>query len=347
MPKIGVEFVVLRNNIPLPERLQAVAGSPATVSFQGDGETKMTLTATFLPFGGAIDPATDHVRPYLLLDGERRPMGEYVLTTLPENRDGPLREIAATCYDLSYLCRLRKVETRPFWVAGTKYTAIFEEILILCGLTRYRIAANPAVLATDREDWEPGTEWLTVLNDLAAEINYRSLYIDMEGVAVLEAPTAPDAAQIRHRYKTDAASILDPALTVEEDRFDAPNVFIVLCENPDYAKPLRAEAVNADPADPLSVPHRGRVPEIVFVDNIADQEALQAYADNLRMKSLVSKRTLSSFVGYDKADAARNPFDVTELVWEGESYLLQETAWTAALDHTGGFQLTGEEMVYH
>lgn len=346
MPKIGVEFVVTRSDIPLRSKLEAVADSPATVSFQGDAATKMTLSGTFLPPAEEINILTDHIRPALLIDGRRLPMGEYLMTTMPVDRSGDYREISATCYDLSYLCRLRKVETRPFWPAGTRYSDIFRQILIGCGLYKLRITESAEVLATDREDWEPGTEWLDVLNDLSAEVNYRSLYIDMEGRAVMEPYAPPRAARVRHRYRVDGKSILEPEMTIQEDLFDVPNVFIALCENPDYDTPLRAEAVNTDLTDPASVPNRGRVPQVETVDNIAGQEALQAYVDNQRMRSRIGQRTLDFAVGFTAQDAPRQPYDVTELTLPDAHYLLEETAWTATLGHTGGWQVTGSEVVY-
>lgn len=347
MPKISAEFVVTRDGLPLRSRLRAVADSPATVTFQGDAATKLTLSGTFLPPAADIDLLTDHVCPYLIIDGRRLPMGEYVMTTLPLDRTGDDRQISATCYDLSYLCRLHKVEARPFWPAGTPYTAIFQQILMTCGLRKMDITESGEVLATDREDWEPGTEWLDVVNDLAAEINYRSLTMDLEGRAVLAPYAPPGADRVRHRYKADGTSLLAPEMTIQEDLFDVPNVFIVLCENPDYDAPLRAEAVNDDLADPGSVPNRGRVPLVETVDNIAGPKALQAYADNLRLKSRIGQRTLEFSVGFDALDAPRRPFDMTELTLPDAHYLVEETGWTATLGHTGGWQVTGSEVVYH
>jgi hypothetical protein len=333
MPQISCDVEILRNGLPLSEKLVPILGTSPTVKFNGSAEVKMTFSGDFLPISANVNVFKDHIRPYLVIDGHRLPMGEYLMTTFPTKTEGGITTMSAECYDLTYLLN-REIETRPYWAAGTKYTDIFEQILVAQGITRYRIMASAEVLATDREDWQPGDKWIKLINDLAAEINYRSVRAETDGAVCLSPCTVAAAQNIKHGIET------------AEDVFDIPNVFIVTVDNADYDMPLRAVSINNDPASSMSILNRGRVPSVKSIDNIANAEALQAYADSLRTKSIIGVRQVNFSVGFDAADAPRGCYDATELTDGGDKYLIEETEWSAELGYRGNYQIAGNEVTY-
>ena len=68
MPRIEARFEVVRGGVPLLE-LAGNADQPATVSFAGDADIKMTFSGTFDNIPPQVNFLTDRLRPYLLIDG--------------------------------------------------------------------------------------------------------------------------------------------------------------------------------------------------------------------------------------------------------------------------------------
>ncbi len=285
MRKIETRFDVVRNGVRFAE---LKCRDVPVVEMISDAEIKMTLKGEFRP-NSDINYLTDYIRPYLLIDDTAFPLGEYITGTLSEHLNG----VTIEAFDKALIVQQDALSERLSLPAGTLYTNAIQSLLIGCGITRTLCDSSTAVLQTVREDWEVGTSSLTIVNQLLSEINYNPLWFDLNGVARLHKYTPSSANKIDHYYKADEFSIIKPEYARETDIFNAPNVFIAMCSNPEFEEPLMATAVNDSPSSLLSTIRRGRriVAPVVRVDNIASLEALQEYVNKIRNESMITTET--------------------------------------------------------
>ena len=286
-------------------RLRAVEDSGRVR--MNDGDTiKMSFTGSFAPTardadGNAaeIDWMQDEIQPVLLIDGAEYPLGVYMVSKTMPSHDGTRESVSVRAYDRSWRVKATNSESLLYFARGTNYLDAVEGLLTAAGIETVHRVPCAAVLSEDREDWEPGTSYLTIVNELLGEIGYEDLWFDLSGAAVLEPAAVPETDAIDHELDaSDPDTRLLPGYTRDTNLFDAPNVFLCICANPDKAAAMSATAVNDNPQSPLSVQRRGRrICKTYQVNNIADQEALQAYADKLRNESLISAETISLTTG--------------------------------------------------
>ena len=293
MSNVSVEYLLLRDNVEF-SRLTAFKGGGAAISVTADAAVKWALSGKFAQ-NRAVNYLTDVIQPVLTIDGVRRPLGKYIPTDAYTEHDGMRPVVSLTAYDLTYLAMSSKIETRLHLAKGTLYTAAIQALLVESGITDFFVEANTATLQADREDWEPGTDRLTIINALAAEINYNSIWMDGGGTVHCSAFRMPSADAISVTYRDGEYSIQYPEWTQAVDLFDHPNVFIAEVDNPDLETSMRAVSVNDRPDSVFSTANLGRrVVSYEKLDNIASQAELQAYADNKRFKSLQSTETRTS-----------------------------------------------------
>ena len=183
-----------------------------------------------------------------------------------------------------------KIESRLYFAAGSLYTDAIEQLLIEGGITDYDIETSSLTFATDREDWEIGTDYLTVTPGSATqgEMAYNAAYMNNSGTIVCSVYEPPATVNIDFTYNADEHSIIGPNYTKENDYHSKSNVFTVICSNPDLAAPLTATSENDDADSPFNTTNVGRILFVSHVDNTANITALQAKADEIKFKSLLS-----------------------------------------------------------
>ena len=339
---VAVEYVVLRDNVEF-SRLTAYRGGGAEISVTSDAQIKWTLSGKF-EVPDEINYLTDQIHPVITIDGQPWTLGKYVLTDAGMDNDGMRPVVSLTAYDLTYLAFSSKIEERLHLAKGTPYTAAIQALLVEAGIMDFMVEANTATLQADREDWEPGTDRLTIINALAAEINYNSIWMDSRGTVHCSAFRQPSAEAISVTYRDDEYSIQYPEWGQTVDMFNHPNVFIVEVDNPDLETALRAVSINDRPDSPFSVGNLGRrVVSYEKLDNIASQSELQAYADNKRFRSMQTTEVRTFYPGPSGHHAV---YDVVELIRDGESTLYEETGWKLALEAPYKMTHTGKRVVH-
>lgn len=282
-------------------------GAP-TIRMQRSSEIKMSFQGDFRP--GAVDAEgnpvpvnwlADEVEPVIVIDGVQTPLGVFAASKAPETDEDGKKTLSVQAYDRCWRVKDTRAESRPYWAAGTLYLDAVEQLLVASGVNTFVAIPTDAAFYTAREDWDVGTSYLQIINELLDEISYKPLWFDGEGVAVLEPFSVPTAESIEHTL-TDlverASGLPDPAkierligrkITRSTDIYEAPNVWVCVCDNPDFPAPLVATSENNNVNSPLSTLRRGRrIVKKVDVKNIASQLELQNYADTLRNKSLIS-----------------------------------------------------------
>lgn len=293
MRTVDFRYVVVRNGADYTE-LYPVRNNAPILMMNESSEIKMSFSGSFAA-DDSINWLTDQIRPEIVIDGVKSPLGVYLPATVTPREDESTRSVQVEAYDRCWLVRDNYTEDRLFFAAGTNYIETIRQLLTSAGIANVIATPNAATFSEDREDWDVGTSLLTIVNDLLAEINYNPLWFNAQGIGILEPASVPSAANIKHTLDSDNIhSLLLPEISRETDVYQAPNVFLCIVSNADKTGPMVATSENDNPQSPLSIPRRGRrIVSVQRVDNIASQEELQAYADRLRNESLITGETIT------------------------------------------------------
>lgn len=232
-----------------------------------------------------IDYLNDRIRPIYRL---RMPDGNYAEWSLgvflmpsPERSDqsgAMLRNIKA--YDTGEILLEDKFITRYLIPAGTRYVDAVTDILNGAGIEKVNIQDHPGVLEIDKE-FEIGFPKIRAANQLLNEINYTSIYPDVNNYFISKPYVLPSNRESEYTYKNDELSIIYPGSTEEIDLFNVPNIWVVTASNPEKAV-LTSTYINDLPTSKTSTVSRKRnIPRIEKVNDILDQATLNDYCQRM------------------------------------------------------------------
>lgn len=348
--QIDFRYKILRNGADYGY-LQAV--SAPTIRCDDSAAIKMSFSGAFMPdardASGDVIPVdflSDEIEPILIIDGAEYTLGVFLPATVTPSESAGAAQMQIEAFDRCWRVRDVYSETLTFFAAGTPYLTAIESLLTQAGITAVLATPTAATLAEAREDWNIGTSYLTIVNDLLAEINYNPLWFNSSGVAVLEPASVPTAANIEHTLDAgNVESLIIPEISRQTDIYQAPNVFAAYCANPDKSGILTARAENTNPQSPLSIPRRGRrIMHVERLDNIASQALLQDYVDQKRNDSMISGETIriqtALLPGYGVAD-------VVALRYGEINAVCIDRAWSMSLTVGGTMSHTLERVVYN
>lgn len=353
-----IRFKVLRNNIVCGELFPTPAAP--TLMMDRSGEIKMSMQGEF--FAEAIDTrgrslqvdwVADEIKPVLIIDGVESPLGILMPASVTNNKGQATKTVNIQAFDRCWRLRDSKVESSVYFAAGTPYLDAIDDLLAAAGIPDVIQTDSDATLAEAREDWQAGTSYLSIVNQLLSEINYKQLWFNAEGVPILEPKLIPTAQNIRHVFtdkKTDPKNSLEtslirisPTITRETDMYSVPNVFICICSNADKSEGMTAMAENRNPQSPLSISRRGRrIVSVVNVKNIASQSALQSYANNLLSESMIGGETISIETSLLPGIGVDDPVAITAEDVDG---ICVERSWSMQLQPGGRMTHTLERVV--
>jgi len=341
---IRFRFTVTRNGSDFSEIFPLESGTP-TIRMSDSGAIKMSFAGTFAAPAAEINLLTDEIRPKLILDGTEHALGVFLPATVQPSENETTKSVRIEAYDRCWLARDHRADQMPYFPAGTGYLEAIKSMLIESGIGTFSSGINTETLPEPREDWEVGTDYLSIINGLLEEINYKQLWFDALGVAMLQPYESEiSATRIDHVLDdTDIRSLLLPTISRKTDIYSAPNVFLVICSNPDKAAGMTAMAENTNAQSPLSIPRRGRrIVQVTRVNNIASQAELQLYADRLLTDSLVSGETINVETGLLPGFGVG---EITALRYGEIFSLCRERAWTMNLTAGGRMTHTLERQV--
>lgn len=292
--RISFRYIVVRNGADYAT-LQEIEGSEPTIRMDASGEIKSSFSGTFEDPGETVNWLRDEIRPEMIIDGVTYPLGVFLPGSVLHVETETAKSVQIEAYDRCWRVKDIRTSSPEYFADGVNYIDAIEQLLTQAGIALVAATQTSATLAEARADWSLGTDYLTIINQLLGEINYKDLWFNASGAAVLEPVGVPTAENIQHAINDeDPASLLLPGSDRELDIYNAPNVFVVVCSNPDKSAVMMASSENTNPQSPLSIPRRGRrIVTVEQVDNIADQNALQAYADKLRNDSMITGETIS------------------------------------------------------
>lgn len=338
---VDFRFNVLRNDAIVSE-LTAV--SAPILRMDNSGDIKMSMSGDF-EVNTAVNWLHDEVQPVMIIDGVETPLAVLLPATVSYMTDETSHAIHAELYDRCWKTKDSLTESIIHLAAGLNYIEAVKQLLLQAGITLVQSTPTEAVLAEAREDWDIGTSRLAIINQLLSEINYNPLWFNFQGMAILEPASVPRAENIDHVLDaSDIRSLVLPTVSREMDIFDAPNVFICVCSNADKTGPLVATAENTNPQSPLSIPSRGRrIARVFRVDNIADADELQLYANRLRNNSMIGAEVIEIETALHPGYGA---YDVTAVSYDEISAICAETAWEMELQTGGTMKHRMERVVY-
>lgn len=354
----NVRFKLLRNSIEYGELL-AGNNSP-TLRMDSTGEIKMSLQGTFLAKAinssgkeVEIDWMADEIQPTLIINGIESPIAVLMPAAVEPMSNREDASINIQAFDRCWRVRDTKVEGSIYLSAGTGYLEAIEGLLTSSGIATIIKTPSEAVLAEDRQDWDTGTSYLEIVNELLGEINYKQLWFNASGAAVLEPASLPTAENIKHVFtnkkpdpnnKKEVGAIrVFPHISRKTDIYQAPNVFLCICSNADKDAPLKATAENTNPMSPLSTMRRGRrIVQKVTVNNIESQSQLQEYANRLLFESMTTGEIISVETQLLPGFGVE---DVTALSYGETTGVCVEKSWSMTLGPDGTMSHELEKVV--
>lgn len=294
--KISFRYVLLRNGA-FYAYLKAVTTSTPTITMDDSKEISTSFSASFFPtaFDAENNPVeinwlSDEIQPIMIIDDVEHPLGVFMPSKVEYINKQRSKRVNVQCFDRCWRVKDTKKDELVYFPRGALYLDAVEQLLSAAGISTVFTTPNSATFSEAREDWKLGESFLTIVNDLLKEINYKPLWFDHNGFAMLEPVSVPEASNIKYTFDmSDSKTLVIPDVTRTSDVYATPNVFIAYCANPDKNGNLIATAKNESPQSPLSVQRRGReIVDVEQVNNISSQSELQAYVDWKRNKSLMT-----------------------------------------------------------
>jgi len=95
--RVEYKYIYARNGVERGELL-APKDNPPTISMQTEAEIPSSMQATYL-YNADVDYLLDRVRPYMLLDGQWRQIGEYVASSVQETYTMGARRVEVELMD--------------------------------------------------------------------------------------------------------------------------------------------------------------------------------------------------------------------------------------------------------
>lgn len=241
---------------------------------------------------GEIDYLSDQIRPYVRwflppygpADWVEWPQGTFLLSS-PKRRASAAgvvtREVSA--YDRLQIFTDTKATDRYAVAAGAVVTDAIKAILDNIGVP-YLLTASSSTLPTAKE-WEPGTSFLRIVNDLLDVINYDSLSFDEDGRALVQPYRLPSSRPDEYTYADDADGLIVPEVEQELDLFGVANQWVLTVSDPDRPV-LRSVYTNNSPGSPTSTVRRGRtITDFRTEQDAVDQATLDAKVSRLAFEA--------------------------------------------------------------
>lgn len=341
--QVSFQLFLKRNGAEYAE-MRLRPDHPMSLTMTEQAAVKIRLQAQ-AEYDGKINYYQDTLVPYLVHNGKRHRLGEYIIVASRKSAgNGTGAVYSLTAFDLNQRIKAYRIEERLYYAPKTSYSTIIENLLVRAGITDFSIESNSFTLSHAREDWPRGIDALTVINGLLREINYHSLYMDLNGVVRARAFRAPTSENLTIQYNSSEVNhILLPGADIEVDAFEHPNVFYYTCENPDIARPLNVVVENKSAANPYSTINQGRVPVFRIVNAVANIQVLTELANREMMETMMTADTIQFSTGLNLNHSV---FDLVSLHKREYFGVVRETGWRMSLKPGGVMKHTGKQVAY-
>ena len=184
-----------------------------------------------------INFLNEQIQPWYILhmpDGGvvEWPLGVFMLESPEKQIIGKRMRRNIGAYDKGLILDADKIVNRHFIPAGTNYVAAVVKLLSISGVTKINIAPTDTFIKNDRE-LPIGMKIKEAINNLLAEINYKSISVDEVGVCNSAPYIEPAQRPITQRYISGQDLIVLQELSESLDIAGHPNVFVRIARNLD------------------------------------------------------------------------------------------------------------------
>lgn len=170
------------------------------------------------------------IRIYEVLNKVETCLGTFLISTPASSYDNAIQNVDCTGYSTLWRLNSNTPSDRYFVAQGTNAVAEVKRILDSLGY-EYDIAESTKTTSVNVE-WDYGTSWLTIINDLLAAINYTSLCVNAMGVYIATDYVLPEDKEPDITLnEDDLDNILEPKQNNELDLFNIPNRFVMYVNN--------------------------------------------------------------------------------------------------------------------
>lgn len=217
--------------IALDKNLQEIADISHLVESGGTIEynSLTTLKANCnLPISLGIDEQLDldGVRVYMTLNGTKSCLGTFLIANPTSKFESCVQSMDLTGYSTLWRLSVNSPSGKYFVAKGTNAIAEIKRILISLGYA-FDIPDCEKTTSIDRE-FDYGTSYLDMINELLEVVNYTSLYCDVYGKYHASAYVLPHERDIDWNIEEENIEIEQ---TSDLDRFNIPNKFIRWCSS--------------------------------------------------------------------------------------------------------------------
>jgi hypothetical protein len=283
--KIRFRYDLLDSNEVKKKELSNVLGGE--VNFAALNDIKRTARFSLMD-DGSINFLSDRIQPFVELRMSGGwvsfPLGVFLLSS-PARKDSPggvMREVEA--YDGLVILRDDKLDDVYTVAAGTNYKTAMSAVLSGAGITKIIIEDTTKTLPRDVA-FPVGTDKLSIVNELAGQINFTPIRVDVNGYFITNTYVAPSERAAEYTYQDDQLSVIYNGMTEDMDLFGIANKWIVVRTNAEQA-PLKSTYTNDNGGSMTSTVNRGRViADYREVQDIADQTALDAYTQRIAFEA--------------------------------------------------------------
>ncbi len=337
-------YVLTRDGV----RIGSVPFADGRVDQDSDAFVQRSMACTVPAlYAREIDFAAARLQPAMQLilpDGGicEWPMGVFLPTSpVVSNTEQGVERYAIEAYDQAVVLRDDKLTDALEIPAGTPYLEAAYAQLQAAGISRL-VRDETGVVLPATLQFEMGASRLDVVNRLLAAINYRPVWFDAYGNARFTAYIPPYGRPALHSYAADAKSVISPACDRALDTFEIPNVIVCVVSRDDAALTSRWE--NANPASALSTTRRGRrVVTLVTLEDVADQETLDEYAQRLGNQATAAAEEVSFETLTMPGHGA---WDVVHLDLSNDIFgRYEEATWSMDLTPKGRMRHTARKVV--
>lgn len=225
------------------------------------------------------------------------PLGVFLPTTPRTSHADDGSSADVDLYDKTTL--LTQDLTSSTWTVDQGRTVVSAVSEVLASVDESRISAPDDGGGTIRSAmaWPPGTSKLRIVNDVLEAGGFFAIWVDGSGVWQLTPYVSPQnrGVQWTHRAGPEAVFLAD--VQHDADAWEVPNEVVVVgraeqdSEGNDILPVPVGVARNENPADPLSIPSRGR--EITHTEE--DQDAVStAVLEQLAARRLLELSSVTS-----------------------------------------------------
>ena len=167
----------------------SLQGTFLTAAYNADGKKE------------EVDWLNDEIKPVLVINGVEYSLGILMPATAKYTTANGMDTVSIEAYDRCWKIRDTRKGSSVYFPAGMLYLDAVESLIVQSGIEMLARTDSNLALTEDREDWEIGTSYLTIANQLLEEINYKEIWFNSWGGAVLEPQYTPTAENIQQFFK--------------------------------------------------------------------------------------------------------------------------------------------------